>query len=326
MQTHTVTLSVTDQPTFEYTDSGHCDGDHDTFIAIHGNTFTKESFDELIKKKPHNTRVIAVNLRGYDGSSAPSPLDMKLLHVDHSPEYGQRRAAEIAEFISIMIDRNNIKPQSLVLLSWSMGVTILMGILHHSSTLHPEHMSSISKAVRRLVFLDPPSDFITGQPASAVLERLSDLPNLANWFKSWCIQTFERPSDIPTDREGRLLWAQNSSSETPHPNADEILKHHRSHTFPFAFFHVYPPYTEATESWTKSVIFPVTSSSMTQWSRDVAITWLWCTKSVPMCTMAGIWAEDHAGEGRLERVVKRKWNHAFLWDHPDETWAILLDQ
>ncbi|KAI0347358.1 hypothetical protein BDW22DRAFT_1321927 [Trametopsis cervina] len=193
----------TEGPVFTYIDSGApapTSIPYTTIFATHGLAYNAHIFSRVIALAPQNNlRIVAINRRGYGGSSPFQQDTVKALATasdDFKTAFVKSSGEDFAAFVSQFIREYDIPPASadgkhggVVFLGWSAGHGIILSALanlEHFATPIQAHFKS---HVRRLIMQEPPAPII-GTP----------MPHGA-WF-------FEMDQSIPEASRQRMgtIW------------------------------------------------------------------------------------------------------------------------
>ncbi|KAH9918265.1 Alpha/Beta hydrolase protein [Fomitopsis serialis] len=197
-------LVINDQGVeLRYTDSGAppntSSTPYMTLFMVHGMGFTGPIFKK-IQALAHssNLRVVAINRRGYAGSTpfTPEEAAAPLTGSDEDKAaYIANRGIEIASFIDIFIQKHNIPPIAagrkgggVGLLGWSAGNVSTVSAVAHVGALPPEVQKRLALYMRALVMQEPPSGSL-GIPLPAGTWSPGLSPSIPKkWHKSFFTQ------------------------------------------------------------------------------------------------------------------------------------------
>ncbi|OCB85143.1 hypothetical protein A7U60_g7768 [Sanghuangporus baumii] len=170
-------LTVNDKGVkFAFLDSGvpSQSGTYTTIIAIHGMGFSSKIFRKVQElARNSNVRFVAVNRRGYTGSTPVSDSESAVLTTgsdDEKATFLNDRGYELATFIDLFIQQNGIPPISddgktggVSLLGWSSGCGFTTATIANIERLSAEGQKRFQSHLRAHVMQEPPS-IIFGLP------------------------------------------------------------------------------------------------------------------------------------------------------------------
>ncbi|KAI0755094.1 Alpha/Beta hydrolase protein [Daedaleopsis nitida] len=166
MSTLTVDANGTE---LAYIDSGApATSTHDyvTIFAIHGMMFGYHIYDKVFAlAQGADVRLVAINRRGYPGSTALSAEDMAALAgTDEQKEaFIQARGLEVATFIDKFIEVNDIPPISedgtaggIALMGWSLGCCVSLSVVSHIRSYPQSVQKRLGAYLRAHILHEPP--------------------------------------------------------------------------------------------------------------------------------------------------------------------------
>ncbi|KAJ3979448.1 hypothetical protein F5890DRAFT_1469413 [Lentinula detonsa] len=328
---------------------------YETIILVHGNSFSNAVFKRLItRSKEYNIRIIALNRRGYAGSTPYSLYESSMFSSEqaHSIEekhrFLEQRGVEILLFIDEFIQRFNLPPISdfegkrvggAALIGWSLGIAFTLAAIANvdSDLISDETRKRLSKYLRAHILLEPavitiglnlPEDFWA--PIRDPLIPASARAPLFIHFIT-CYYDYDEEIISKCDQGGILSRVAPSPSRVPtlFTFTDEERKEiitplpqdmHFSHVL-----------QEPLRKWYLKACFDkklrssLALKNMTVWHilGDSSYPFIW----------PAYWSvrEDdrNAGEGESGKFVKFKimegCNHFMHWDEPDKTLKMLKD-
>ncbi|KAH9931957.1 Alpha/Beta hydrolase protein [Fomitopsis serialis] len=155
-----------------YTDSGvprsATDAPYITVFVVHGIIFNNLIFKRL-QAIAHtaNLRIVAINRRGFGGSTPVSEHSAKLLSTGTDAEklkVSDELCNEIGYFVDAFVQKEDIPPISsdrqgggLAILGWSAGTGYVTRAIANISSYPPETRARLARYVRALIIEDPPS-------------------------------------------------------------------------------------------------------------------------------------------------------------------------
>ncbi|TFK61168.1 alpha/beta-hydrolase [Pluteus cervinus] len=148
-----------------------------TIFLLHGLFFNGAVFEKVVKLAPDNSiRIVAINRRGYPGSTPISQADLLAYSPDATDEarskFFDERGVEFLEFIDTFIvneklppishgDDSEGKPSSttggVALLGWSLGCASALTTLANIEKVPKPVQERVGRNLRGCIFLDPPS-------------------------------------------------------------------------------------------------------------------------------------------------------------------------
>ncbi|TFK51613.1 hypothetical protein OE88DRAFT_1628739 [Heliocybe sulcata] len=155
---------------FSYTDSGipPQSSSYTTIIAIHGMGFTSAIFKRVqALSGQQNVRFVAVNRRGYGGSTPVLESESAILFSgtdDEKASYLNARGLEFAKFIDAFIQQHNPLPIShdgksggIALLGWSAGNGLATAAIANVDQLPEGAQKRLGAYIRAYIMQEPPS-------------------------------------------------------------------------------------------------------------------------------------------------------------------------
>jgi len=192
---------------YEDTGAPHQSSDYTTLILIHGACFQGAVFEPLFAHAAaQNMRLVAVNMRGYYGStpySASELADLGSTDVERRAMAVRARGLEILTFLLWFIREENIPPLSpatqagglggggISMLGWSWGNKMTLSCVAHAGELASNDVEFLERYMWALVLYDPaPRAF--GAPMSSLQDSYNPLNDsslspekLRHVFPSW---------------------------------------------------------------------------------------------------------------------------------------------
>ncbi|KAH9829969.1 uncharacterized protein C8Q71DRAFT_384822 [Rhodofomes roseus] len=219
--------------TFTYTDSGvplsHSNVPYITVFVVHGILFNNLIFKRLQSiAPPANLRIVAINRRGYRGSTPVSEESAKLLTTGTAEEKlrtSDELCKEILYFADAFIQTEGVPPilndrhgGGIALLGWSAGNSYVTRAIADIANYPPEMQARLAKYVRALIMEDPPS-LALGLPLPEETWSYSHLTSLPKdkrdaFNVQWLTAYFEH-GDLSSRDKSVIEYILPSSSRTP---------------------------------------------------------------------------------------------------------------
>ncbi|KAJ3777395.1 hypothetical protein FB446DRAFT_718010 [Lentinula raphanica] len=223
-----------------YIDSGPPTTDYyETIILVHGNSFSNAVFKRLLSRsKEHNIRMIALNRRGYAGSTPYTPQELSMFENEqaHSNEGKRRfledRGVEILRFTDECIQRFDLPSISdhegkqvggVAILGWSLGIAFTLAAIGNvdSDYISDKTRGRLSTHLRAHILLEPaiitiglnlPEDFWapTRDPLIPVSARIPLFVHLIT-----CYYDYENQAITERDQDNILSAVSPSPSRVP---------------------------------------------------------------------------------------------------------------
>ncbi|KJA13739.1 hypothetical protein HYPSUDRAFT_151241 [Hypholoma sublateritium FD-334 SS-4] len=156
-------ITVSDNITFEYIDSGDIeDSQYTTLIVLHGHSFQNRIFEPLFPfAKPKGLRIICVNRRSYPGSTPYTADEMDIIHNGSDEAHAlflHEQGVFLALFVDGIIRRHSLQREGgIALVAWSMGNFFALCILDSLQYLPLDTKERLSAYVHTYIAWDPPS-------------------------------------------------------------------------------------------------------------------------------------------------------------------------
>lgn len=189
LTTGEITVDQASNTVLSFVDSGSPSESYETIILVHGNSFSngvylpyvspsstdvvlmKAVFKRLVSRsKEYNIRIMALNRRGYAGSTPYNPYEESIITNEqvHSDEdkrqFFEQRGIEILRFIDQIIQRFDLPPISnfegyqvggTALLGWSLGIAFTLAAIANvdSDSISDETRKRLNAHLRAHILL-----------------------------------------------------------------------------------------------------------------------------------------------------------------------------
>ncbi|KAJ3890269.1 hypothetical protein GG344DRAFT_49965 [Lentinula edodes] len=355
LTTGEITVDQASNTVLSFIDSGSPSESYETIILVHGNSFSNAVFKRLVSRsKEYNIRIMALNRRGYAGSTPYNPYEKSVItneqvHTDEDKrQFFEQRGIEILRFIDQVIQRFDLPPISnfegrrvggTALLGWSLGIAFTLAAIANvdSDSISDETRKRLNAHLRAHILLEPavitiglnlPKDFWapTHDPLIPASARASLFIHLIT-----CYYDYDKETISARDQPGILSTVAPSPSRIP--SMYTLTNEERTEIVTplpqdMHFSHVLQE--PLRESYLKACFDEKLRSSlalknMTVWhvSGDRSYPFIW----------PAYWSvqEDDrkAGQGESGRFVRFKLmegcNHFMHWDEPDKTMLTFKD-
>ncbi|KAH8810331.1 hypothetical protein DL96DRAFT_1626754 [Flagelloscypha sp. PMI_526] len=318
---------------FTYLDSGYLESNSYTAIFfIHGYNYHASICEPLLPLAPaHNLRFIALNRRGYNGTTSYTPSEIQELDNPTSDkvEWIRKQGHYLVLAINALIVKLGLSEKGgFALCGWSLGTVFSLGILDamHSDMLEKETKERLRKFVRCIILYDPSARTfgIPLPPDQTAYYPLSQLTNsdeentrvFGEWISSYFQHDETHPhafsklndSSPPTTLQPTLSEASTStklrlSQPTPTTSLSELHAiEQRARPGLTGLASLRETYFESRMTLGKEVKKYVIYGSMSAWT----------------CVWPAWWLKI---EGKDKGIVVRRMqgaNHLMTWDKPNE--------
>ncbi|KAF9042291.1 hypothetical protein BJ165DRAFT_1529720 [Panaeolus papilionaceus] len=155
-------ISLREDMQYSYIDSGKPDDpEYDTIIIIHGHTFHGAVFECLFKPAlSRGLRIIAINRRGYPGSTPITKEEIDILNSSSQDEIhglAEQHGVNLARVIDrIMLDADLPPGRNVTLSAWSLGNYFLVNILATIDALDEGVGERLKARVKGVLMWDAP--------------------------------------------------------------------------------------------------------------------------------------------------------------------------
>ncbi|KAH9933383.1 uncharacterized protein B0H18DRAFT_983406 [Fomitopsis serialis] len=175
-----------------------------------------------------NLRIVAINRRGFGGSTPVSEQSAKLLITGTDAEklkVSDQLCSEIGYFVDAFVQREDIPPISsdrqgggLALLGWSLGTRYVTRAIADIGSYPPEIRARLARYVRALIIEDPPSVAL-GYSLPAESWMYSNIPSVPEQkrdqlYLQWFTAYFDH-GDLSTRDKSVIEYIVPSSSRAP---------------------------------------------------------------------------------------------------------------
>ncbi|CAK5266495.1 unnamed protein product [Mycena citricolor] len=148
---------------FSYTDSGaprNQQTDYVTLILLHGIIFHNGTFASLAAIGPSNgVRVIAINRRGYPGTTPYSAEELALF-VSGNEDDKERLLADMGRDLALLIAElitSLSLPAYVAVVEWSLGSLQVLSLVASIETLPQDARGTLTRSVRSMILFQSPS-------------------------------------------------------------------------------------------------------------------------------------------------------------------------
>lgn len=333
--------------TFYYTDSGLPAGvsDYTTIVLIHGATINGAIFERMTPyAAQHGLRLLAVNMRGYAGSTPYTAEELSAFTSDDAETQAsalRNFGREFAGFLVYACATLGI-PQTAVhdgkitggiaILTWSLSTGGLLALLGDPQTLIDEQTAMLRPYLHTAFAFDPPSILYGDVPSIGLISPLRDpavpASDKAAAFGSWVSGYYTAVGDIAQITPETLRARTEEQPPTLHTMSTETMER------------IVEPENLVSCNAILKVPQSVYAANLRRavLNADVALpnvkfVALWCDRTIWMSlwsakVLAGLLQEITPPGWRVRETVLVKIddaNHIYQWDRPEGLVQILRD-
>ncbi|KAF9484137.1 alpha/beta-hydrolase [Pholiota conissans] len=331
------TLTVSNDVTFHYTDSGPADqSQYTTIVMVHGLCFNSEIFGRLSPlAKAHGLRIISVARRGYLSSTPYTPDEKEVLYngsVEQQSIFLHSQGVLLALFVDAVIQKYSISEAGgIAILGWSMGNIFAMAMLAAVHTLPPDVKERLQRHLRSYICFDAPNVALGIPFQEGSYSPLAD-PNIPpqeriDAFKIWVSGYFQH-GDL-SKKDFAQLNQRDFETNARKPTVSTMSPEESTSIFDgltgaeFDGPVISPGNFEGIlRSLTSKALFD--PEIRHEWSR-LRIHFMYGEKTIWL-VISSMWElEERARQAGIDYEFVTGANHFLMWDEP-ETFLISLDK